>query len=226
MRNAVRHRDVARNVAGREEGMSTLVAPNPEAGSKPAQILEAAGKLFLEHGYGAVSMDAVAKTANVSKATLYAHFGSKDDLFRAMVAGECKGEAMIAVCEQARRLDVPDGLRLIARHFATLVMSPKALAGYRVVVGEAHRFPELARAFYEAGPARTMEQITGYMTEISRKGLLAIPDPQLAAEQLVGLVKSHTHLRYMLCLADRPSEEELNRIIDGAVNLFIKGYAA
>lgn len=205
--------------------MSTLVAPTPEAGSKPAQILEAAGKLFLEHGYGAVSMDAVAKTANVSKATLYAHFGSKDELFRAMVAGECKSLTMAAICDDARRMDVAGGLRLIARQFATMVMSPKALAGYRVVVGEAHRFPELARAFYDAGPARTMEQITAYMADISQRGLLAIPDPQLAAEQLVGLVKSHTHLRYMLCLADRPSEDELNRIIDAAVNLFIKGYA-
>ncbi|MCW2243540.1 TetR/AcrR family transcriptional regulator [Azospirillum canadense] len=206
--------------------MNTLVAPTPEAGSKPAQILDAAGKLFLENGYGAVSMDAVAKMANVSKATLYAHFGSKDELFRAMVACVSKGQTLVAICEEAKRLEVADGLRLIARHFADLVMSPRAMAGYRVVVGEAHRFPELAQAFYEAGPAKTMEQIVGYMEEVDRKGQLAIPDPQLAAEQLVGLVKSHTHLRYMLCLADRPSEQELTRIIDGAVNLFIKGYAA
>lgn len=206
--------------------MSALVAPTPEAGSKPAQILDAAGKLFLEHGYGAVSMDSVAKMANVSKATLYAHFGSKEDLFRAMVACVSRGQTLIAICEEAKRLEVADGLRLIARHFADLVMSPRAMAGYRVVVGEAHRFPELARAFYEAGPAKTMEQIVGFMEDADRKGQLSIPDPQLAAEQLVGLVKSHTHLRYMLCLADRPTEQELNRIIDGAVNLFIKGYAA
>ena len=205
--------------------MSTLVAPTPEAGSKPAQILEAAGKLFLDHGYGAVSMDAIAKTANVSKATLYAHFGSKDELFRAMVARECKGQTMAAVCEEARQLDMIDGLRLVARHFTTLILSPQALAGYRVVVGEAHRFPELASAFYEAGPARTMEQVTAYMADLDRRGLLSIPDPQLAAEQFVGLIKSHTHLRFLLCLSERPTEEQLTRIVDGAVTLIIRGYA-
>ena len=206
--------------------MSTLVAPTPEAGSKPAQILEAAGKLFLENGYGAVSMDAVAKTANVSKATLYAHFGSKDELFRAMVACECRGNAIMSVCEEAKTLGLAEGLRLIGRHFSTMVLSPKALAGYRVVVGEAHRFPELAHAFYDAGPARTMEQIVGYMAWVNEKGLLAIPDPQLAAEQFVGLIKSHTHLRFLLCLTERPTDAEMERILDGAVTLIIKGYAS
>ncbi|WP_448206571.1 TetR/AcrR family transcriptional regulator [Azospirillum sp. sgz302134] len=205
--------------------MSTLVAPTPEAGSKPAQILEAAGKLFLEHGYGAVSMDTVAKTANVSKATLYAHFGSKDELFRAMVACECKGQALATICVEAASLDAAEGLRLIGQHFINLILSPKALAAYRVVVGEAHRFPELARAFYEAGPARSMEQVTAYMTEVKRRGQLSIPDPRLAAEMFVGLIKSHAHMRFLLCLAERPTEEQNQRIVDEAVNLFTKGYA-
>lgn len=205
--------------------MSTLVAPTPEAGSKPAQILEAAGKLFLEHGYGAVSMDAIAKTANVSKATLYAHFGSKDELFRAMVACECRRHPLESVCEEAKRLGAPEGLRLIGRQMIQLVLSPKALAGYRVVVGEAHRFPELARAFYEAGPARSMEQIIAVMKHIGEQGQLVFPDPQMAAEQFVGLIKSQTHLRFLLCLAERPSEQEMERIVDAAVDLFCKGYA-
>ena len=52
---------------------------------KKQQILIAASKLFMELGYGAVSMEQVAREANVSKATLYAHFKSKNDLFVAML---------------------------------------------------------------------------------------------------------------------------------------------
>lgn len=206
--------------------MAGVVAPSPEAGSKPAQILEAAGKLFLENGYGAVSMDNVAKTANVSKATLYAHFRSKDELFAAIVACECRDQMGALSCDEVSRMEVADALRLVGRRFMKLVLSGKALAAYRVVVAEAHRFPELARAFYESGPARSHEQLAAYLREADRRGALRIPDADLAAEQFFGLLKAHIHTRFILCIENTISEAELERFIEAAVNLFTKGYAA
>ncbi|SMH44944.1 TetR/AcrR family transcriptional regulator [Azospirillum agricola] len=205
--------------------MTTLVAPTPEAGSKAAQILEAAGALFLENGYGAVSMDAVSKKANVSKATLYAHFGSKDELFRAMVACECANSALAEVWEEARPLPAAEGLRLIGLKFVSFVMSSKALSVHRVVLGEAHRFPELARAFYDAGPALTFAQVRAHLDELVRRGELSIPDLDLATHQFFGLVKANLHLQLMLCLEDRPSDEKIERFVNAAVALFVKGYA-
>lgn len=205
--------------------MTSLVAPTPEVGSKPAQILEAAGTLFLESGYGAVSMDAVAKKANVSKATLYAHFGSKDELFRAMVACECANSALAGVWDEALRLPVARGLRLIGQTFVTFIMSPKALAAHRMVLGEAHRFPELARAFYDAGPAMTFAQVRGYLAEADRKGELSIPDVDLATHQFFGLIKANLHMQLLLCLEERPGDDKIERFVDAAVALFVKGYA-
>src|SRR5207237_10643698 len=57
-----------------------------EAVGKAALILRGARRAFLAGGFGAVSMDAIAREAGVSKATVYAHFGSKEDLFGAVVA--------------------------------------------------------------------------------------------------------------------------------------------
>ncbi|RUQ74614.1 TetR/AcrR family transcriptional regulator [Azospirillum doebereinerae] len=226
MRNAAGPKSmVAESTVSDEARMSTLVAPTPEAGSKPAQILEAAGALFLENGYGAVSMDAVSKKANVSKATLYAHFGSKDELFRAMIACECASSALANVLEEARQLPVAEGLRMIGLKFALFVTSPKALAMYRVILGEAHRFPELARAFHESGPAITFTQVSGFLAEAVRKGELAIPDVEMATHQFFGLVKANLHMRFLLCLEDRPNREKMERFIDSAVALFVKGYA-
>ncbi|HYH38951.1 MAG TPA: TetR/AcrR family transcriptional regulator [Azospirillum sp.] len=206
--------------------MAGVVAPSPEAGSKPAQILEAAGKLFLENGYGAVSMDNVAKTANVSKATLYAHFRSKDELFAAMVACECRDQMGALTCEEVSRMEVADALRLVGRRFMRLVLSGKALAAYRVVVAEAHRFPELARAFYESGPAVSHAQLAAYLREADRRGALSIPDVNLATEQFFGLLKAHIHTRFILCIESNISEAELERFLEAAVSLFTKGYAA
>jgi len=205
--------------------MARVMAPSPEAGSKPAQILEAAGRLFLENGYGAVSMDTVAKVANVSKATLYAHFRSKDELFAAMVACECRGQMDTLSCDEIERMEVPDALRMIGRRFLNLLLSGKALAAYRVVVAEAQRFPELARAFYESGPAHGHRQLAAYLRDVNRRNLLRIPDADLAAEQFYGLLKAHIHTRFILGIEDRMPDAEVERLVNAAVDLFTKGYA-
>src|SRR3954451_25099586 len=67
-----------------------LLEPAEAASPKRRAILEAAAALFMAEGYGAVSMDAVARRAGVSKATLYAHFGAKDRLFAAIIHEACE----------------------------------------------------------------------------------------------------------------------------------------
>ncbi|MER6443370.1 helix-turn-helix domain-containing protein [Streptomyces sp. NPDC001185] len=60
--------------------------PRRTSAKKRATILTAARELFVKGGVGHVSMDAVAAAAQVSKATLYSHFGSKQHLFPAILA--------------------------------------------------------------------------------------------------------------------------------------------
>src|SRR3954466_3680535 len=79
--------------------MSTALAAAPVSApvtrrpEKTEAILEAAGQLFREQGYGAVSMDQIARAAAVSKATVYAHFESKDRLFATMIQNGCSAYA-------------------------------------------------------------------------------------------------------------------------------------
>ncbi|MGQ9365352.1 TetR/AcrR family transcriptional regulator [Azospirillum sp. ST 5-10] len=199
--------------------------PAPEAGSKPAQILRAAGTLFLEAGYGAVSMDAVARAANVSKATLYAHFHSKEALFAAMITGECRHHMASLSVEEVGRMEAGAALRLIARRFLALILSPKALAAHRVVIGEAHRFPELASLFYEAGPAGWLALVSAVLADADRRGRLRVPEPRPAAERFLAMLKGDLHLRLVLGLDAPPAPAEVERQIDGAVTLFMAGHA-
>jgi AcrR family transcriptional regulator len=60
----------------------------PKGKDNSTLIIDAASRLFLEHGYAATSMDVVAQQAGVSKATVYALFESKDNLFAAMIERE------------------------------------------------------------------------------------------------------------------------------------------
>ena len=64
------------------------------AGHRPSsrkKILAAAEVQFLAHGYLGTSMDAVTEQAGVSKQTVYAHFTSKEALFRAVIAAMTGG---------------------------------------------------------------------------------------------------------------------------------------
>ncbi len=52
---------------------------------KRAAILNGAIDVFINMGYELASMDKIAETAGVSKRTVYNHFGSKENLFQAIV---------------------------------------------------------------------------------------------------------------------------------------------
>src|ERR1700753_3833872 len=105
---------------GAETPMSTaFAAPHVAATStrrpeKTEKIVEAASQLFLEQGYGAVSMDQIARDAGVSKATVYAHFESKENLFAAIIQDGCTAYAEGIVPAVAELDDMREALTHIA----------------------------------------------------------------------------------------------------------------
>jgi TetR/AcrR family transcriptional regulator of autoinduction and epiphytic fitness len=77
----------ARGVSKRQ-AMARTKAREPDsaaASDKTEQILQGAMQEFLTHGYAGTSMDKVAKTGGVSKATVYSYFADKEGLFAALV---------------------------------------------------------------------------------------------------------------------------------------------
>lgn len=74
---------------------------NPD-GSSAERMLDAAEQLFGELGFDAVSMNAIAIKAGVSKANIFHHFKSKQDLYHAVLSNACKeSRARIDRLEQA-----------------------------------------------------------------------------------------------------------------------------
>ncbi len=209
-----------------------MALPQPAVGTAPtqsaaktAQIRLAAGRLFLEHGYGATSMDAVARAAGVSKATLYTHFTSKAELFSAIVAAECARAVPMVACHEVGDLPVSDALLRIGRTLLDLLLSPEALGVYRVVIAESPRFPELGRAFYHAGPALTLGALSEYLALVDGRGELTVPDPTIAAELFWGMIRSHAHLRCLLFVDNAPDATQRDRHVRTVVGAFIRAFA-
>ncbi|HEY7688223.1 MAG TPA: TetR/AcrR family transcriptional regulator [Dongiaceae bacterium] len=194
------------------------------ANPKVLQIVEAAGRLFMADGYGATSMDAIAREAGVSKATLYAHFTDKAALFAAIIKRECERKAQILWDDSADRSDVRAVLDGVARAAIRFGTEAETLAIYRIVVGETGRFPELGRVFYETGPRRVLNRLAEYLGECSARGLLDVPEPRLAAEQFVGMVRGAHYLRRLLRIDEEPEAPDPDRIIGSAVQVFLRAY--
>jgi AcrR family transcriptional regulator len=202
---------------------------SPSAGRRPEKteaILEAAGQLFREQGYGAVSMDQIAREAGVSKATVYAHFESKDRLFATMIQNGCSAYAQGIMPALTDMEDVRAALTEIARGIERFLLAPKTLGIYRVIIAEGPRFPELVHAFIESGPLPFSKMLAEFFEAANRRGTLNVPNPRLAAAQLVWLVRGPLYLERMLNLNETLWEKQsVDEVVTGAVDMIMKGYA-
>ena len=190
-------------------------------------IREAAAALFLERGYQSTSMDDIAAAARVSKQTIYTHFADKRELFADLVLGNVERvDAFLGtMADTLRGPDVEAGLRRFARLYVHFVIRPEVLRLRRLVVGEAGRFPELARTYYERVPGRVYSTLAQLLEELARRGELTISDPDLAAQHFVWLVLGLPLDRGMFDVdAPAPTAERLDRIADSGVRVFIAAY--
>ncbi len=207
------------------EALEAGCVPSPVASRKRQAVLEAAAKLFIGQGYGAVSMDAVAKAAGVSKATLYAHFSGKDALFAEIVRNRLSRLKTDSATVANHALPPRESLRAMGQHWMRFMLAPRTLAIYRIVVGEGTRFPDLARAFHAAGPDQGLAWMTAWVEEEIRLGRLrADTNAQRAAEQMVGLLRGNLYLRSVLGLQTTVTDAEIDEVVDAAAETFLRAY--
>ncbi|KKK63479.1 hypothetical protein LCGC14_2993870 [marine sediment metagenome] len=208
-----------------EEFVSEIAYAKKQHGGRPdkrGQIVAAARKLFLENGYGATSMDAIADEANVSKRTVYSHFQNKENLFGALITVMCESmggpRAALATDQPPEKVLTAYGRRIL-----NIVLNPEALAVFRVVLSESPQFPEISQMFCSSGPDPMCAFLSGYLAELDAAGTLEIGDPKIAAEQFINMVKGPFFTSLLFGVGEPPSEAEAERALDQAVSIFLKG---
>jgi len=196
-----------------------------ESAGKAETILAGAERAFLESGFGAVTMDRVAREAGASKATVYAHFTSKEELFGAVVAHVSRRRFDGFSLEALDPGDIEASLTAIATRFLDLILSPEAIALNRIIIAEVTRFPALARVFWAAGPERTRAQIEAFLRRADEAKSLAVADPREAAEQFAALARGEIHYRSLLQPHDAADPPALAAAARGAVSTFLRAFS-
>ena len=195
-----------------------------------AAILSAATTLFLRDGYVATTMDDIAETAGVSKRTVYNNFADKDALFREVVmAATVIADAFVAdaAAELADPEDLPAVLFTLARRLAEGATDPRAVQLRRLLIGEAHRFPDLAAEYYRLAPGRVMATLAAALEALAAAGRLQVTDPDRAAEHLAFLVLGPALDRALFeGRGRRRDTAELARAADDGVRAFLAAYGS
>jgi AcrR family transcriptional regulator len=112
-------------------------------------VLQAAKQVFLEVGFERASMDEVARRANTSKRSLYAHFESKENLFLA-VLGLVRGLFLARLKEPAAySADPGEALTLFCGRYLESLLYEPSIQLLRVTLAETTRFPEGAAQHYD-----------------------------------------------------------------------------
>ena len=209
----------------------TVPAPKPQRGrprdpERGRRILEAAQKHFNEHGLERASVDAIAAEAGVSKMTVYSNFGSKEQLFQAVVRD--KTATVMASVQSAGVLD-PDqpekALLAIGARFLALARGDEALGTLRSIYGVAGALPEACRAFYKEGPERVTGDLAAYLRLAHSAGTLKVRNPLQAADLFLSMFLGLGHFRGLLKLEMPDSREDRARLLE-AVRVFMAAYGA
>lgn len=173
-------------------------------------------------------MDEIAAAARISKQTIYTHFPSKEQLFADLVLGNADrveefAESLIRTFREADELE--EGLRRVARMYVAFVVRPEVLQLRRLVLGEAGRFPDLARTYYERVPQRVYSMLAALFNELADEGRLRIDDPRLAAQHFAWLVLGIPLDRGMfLPPADAVGNASVDELAYAAIRVFLAAY--
>lgn len=189
-----------------------------------ARLVLVARQAFVLHGYGATSINAIAKSARVSKTTLYARFPSKGAMLRAIVAQQIAsaGEEMLPSSGGSEDA-LEDRLRTYVNIALRRSLSGDVLEINRLILSESHQFPELgeaSRARFQVG----VEQVAKFIEESARRDRIPCRNPAAAAELLLSAMYGWY---VSVMITNRVvSDRERMSWVDNAVRIFMASRSA
>lgn len=192
--------------------------------AKRKQILDSAVELFTEQGFAATSMDLIAKNADVSKQTVYSHFGSKDDLFFSAIESQCESIRILDL-EMSELNDPHKVLFQLAKEFVEVITSKQGCAVHKICAFESNAYPQVSDIFYQAAPLKITNDVTKLMEKLHQQKILYIENPRYAALQFLNIVKGELWMQIEFNIKERISAQEVEDYIRDSVAFFIRGYA-
>jgi AcrR family transcriptional regulator len=184
-------RDVPKSRGGRPTKSAAI--------ERDQRLIEVATRLFLDRGYDATSLDAVAEAARVSKPTVYSRYGDKRGLFAEVLRREIArwlaplAEAAEVQLTRSSNISVEQRLTEVGREMLLFTCGPDAAAFSRMLTAQSINFPEFAKLAEEEGWLKAVSTTARFFDHLVAQGALDVEDTTIAAEVFLDLVVGHTH---------------------------------
>ncbi|MGR9086740.1 MAG: TetR/AcrR family transcriptional regulator [Gammaproteobacteria bacterium] len=187
------------------------------------RLLDTAFRLFLEYGYGNLSLETIARDARVSMRTIYTQFGGKAGLFGAVIR-RCSDQFVTSLSEERVSACSPEeALVSFAKLFLYRITRPDVVRIRAILIGESLRFPDLATQFYEQGPQRTQDYLTHFFSRQQQAGYFAGRDPRVLSDQYMSALRSERFQKLQLGLEPTPDEDEIDDWVRQTTSIFLYG---
>jgi len=187
-------------------------------------ILTAATRMFLVEGYSAVSMDAIAEAAPVSKPTLYNYFAGKPALFAAVVAHVCAAMGATVTRLAADGGDLRGDLKAIARVCVDVVYAPDSLRLYRMIMAELKNFPELGQLAYDSGALPLLDGIARYLRGAEGRYGVDFPKVEASTRLFISMLMGDEYHRCLLGIKETLSVRERTHLVNRVVDCFLRAH--
>lgn len=196
-----------------------------DAALRDERMIEIAAVMFMERGFDATTIDAVAETAGVGKPTLYARYRDKNALFAAVLRRQIDRwiAPLVSGLADSR---LPGGsldsiLLSVARDMVRVALAPEAVALHRILVAQALRFPELAQLSNEEGWQRSMRALGAILRDFAERGEIVADDPEVLADLFLSLAVGRLTRAAALGLPHDPAV--VDKRLQTAVRVFLHG---
>ncbi|MFC3579566.1 TetR/AcrR family transcriptional regulator [Sphingomonas hylomeconis] len=204
-----------------------MTAPEPAGRAQRRHaFVDAARDAFFTRGYGTTTMSSIAATVGGSKTTLWAYFPSKEDLFAAVIDDIVERYSLALTVDIEEAEPVETVLRRFGRAMMSTILSDPIIALHRLVIGEALRFPELGKIFYERGPKRGKARLAQFIAAAMADGRLRHGDAMLATRQFSSMCQSGRMQEVLLGIEGFRDLTLSDRDVDTAVETFMRAWGA
>ncbi|HEY0233668.1 MAG TPA: TetR/AcrR family transcriptional regulator [Afipia sp.] len=191
--------------------------------AKRIQILEGARTIFMSRGYDAASMGEIAKSAGVSKGTLYVYFTDKNKLFHAIVDWQCSLQGFVSLTIDLDG-DVEKVLNTIGQTYMELLCRPNGGSTIRTVMAIAERMPAAGRCYYKNVAGAWQEKVSAFLRKQVDSGRLTVNDCDLAASQFLLSCQATLFTPFIFQASPAPSSAHIRIVVESATRMFLSAY--
>jgi TetR/AcrR family transcriptional repressor of mexJK operon len=193
---------------------------------KDSAIMDAARELLFQKGPQAVTMEAVAKKAGVSKVTVYARHKNRDALLGAVIQSQVAGFTGMITGVQGSIAEVREVLLNFSVNVMAFQISDEHVQLMRAISAASNIPDQVLQDVYSLGPHSMIGWLAQWLADLHKAGLVCCENPAMSAELLGGMLQRLEIIRTLYRVKVDYSAEELQKQAEFIVDAFLKIHRA